>query len=47
MTDDIIMDRIYKFFNNVGGDEIDKEEWIVGFNIFLKGIWTQIVGHFL
>ena len=42
MTDDILMDRIYNFFNKSGADEVDEEEWILGFNIFLKGkyyIW--------
>ena len=38
MTDDILMDRIYKFFNSVSADDIDKQEWIIGFNIFLKGL---------
>ena len=38
MTDDIIMDRIFKYFNKVSTDDIDMEEWIMGFNIFLKGI---------
>ena len=37
MTDDILMDRIYKFFNSGGSDEIDGEEWILGFSTFLKG----------
>ena len=37
MTDDILMDRIYHFFNKSGGEEVDEEEWILGFNIFLKG----------
>ena len=37
MTDDIIMDRIFKHFNTVATDDIDMEEWILGFNIFLKG----------
>ena len=37
MTDDILMDRIYKFFNCVTADDIDKQELIIGFNIFLKG----------
>ena len=45
MTDDILMDRIYKFFNNVSADDIDKQEWIIGFNIFLKGF--QIFRNYL
>ena len=38
MTDDVIMDRIFKYFNRVSADDIDIEEWITGFNVFLKGI---------
>ena len=37
MTDDILMDRIYKYFNCVSADDIDRQEWVIGFNIFLKG----------
>ena len=37
MTDDIIMDRLFKYFNKVCTDDIDLEEWVTGFNIFLKG----------
>ena len=37
MTDDVIMDRIFKYFNKVSSDDIDTEEWVLGFNIFLKG----------
>ena len=37
MTDDVIMDRIYNSFNKVSSDDIDIEEWITGFNVFLKG----------
>ena len=37
MTDDIIMDRIYKYFNTECKDDIDIEEWILGFNVILKG----------
>ena len=36
-TDDVIMDRIFKYFNRVSTDDIDKEEWVLGFNVFLKG----------
>ena len=42
MTDDIIMDRIFKHFNTFAADDIDMEEWIEGFNIFLKGNKTVL-----
>ena len=31
------MDRIFKYFNKVSSDDIDTEEWVLGFNVFLKG----------
>ena len=34
MTNDILMDRIHKFFNSGNADDIDKQE----FNIFLNGL---------
>ena len=37
MTEDIIMDRIFKYFNTECQDDIDLEEWIRGFNVILKG----------
>ena len=37
MTDEIIMDRLFKYFNRIPTDDIDLEEWIVGFSVFLKG----------
>ena len=37
MTDDVIIDRIFKYFNKVSTDDIDTEEWVLGFNVFLKG----------
>ena len=39
MTDDILMDRIYKFFNS--DDDITKQDWVIGFNIFLKGVQIE------
>ena len=36
-TDDIIMDRLFKHFNKISCDDIDTEEWVYGFSIFLKG----------
>ena len=41
LSEEIIMDRIFKYFNTETADDIDLEEWIVGFNVLLKG------GHFL
>ena len=43
MTDDVIMDRIFKYFNRVSTDDIDIEEWITGFNVFLKGIYPGFI----
>ena len=43
MTDDVIMDRIFKYFNRVSTDDIDIEEWITGFNVFLKGIYSGFI----
>ena len=37
MTDDILMDRIFKYFNTSNDGDITRDEWVVGFNIFLKG----------
>lgn len=37
MTDDILMDRIFKYFNTNNDGDITRDEWIMGFNIFLKG----------
>ena len=39
-TDDIIMDRLFKHFNRISCDDIDTEEWVSGFSIFLKGSKT-------
>ena len=45
MTDDIIMDRIYKYFNTMSADDIDKQEWVLGFNVFLKGFTLAFIIH--
>ena len=37
MTDDILMDRIFKFFDTLNNGLITREEWILGLNIFLRG----------
>ena len=38
MTDDILMDRIFKYFNSNNDGDITRDEWVLGFNIFLKGL---------
>ena len=38
MTDDILMDRIFKYFNSNNDGDITRDEWVIGFNIFLKGL---------
>ena len=43
ISDDVIMDRIFKYFNKNSTDDIDHEEWVVGFNIFLKGVHFFLV----
>ena len=42
MTDDILMDRIFKYFDSVNDGNITREEWIMGLNVFLKGIIEAI-----
>ena len=37
MTDDILLDRIFKYFDSDNDGYIGKEEWIVGLSVFLKG----------
>ena len=37
MTDDILMDRMFKFFDSRGGGLISREEWVMGLNVLLKG----------
>ena len=37
LSEEIIMDRIFKYFNTETQDDIDLEEWIIGFNVILKG----------
>ena len=37
MTDDILMDRIFKFFDTDNDGLITREEWVVGLNVFLRG----------
>ena len=47
MTDDILMDRIFKYFNSNNDGDITRDEWVVGFNIFLKGILRDFYGIFM
>ena len=37
MTDDILLDRIFKFFDDDNDGVISREEWILGLSVFLKG----------
>ena len=36
MTEDILMDRIFKFFDTKSDGTITREEWILGLNVLLK-----------
>ena len=38
MTDDILLDRIFKYFDSDNDGYIGREEWIMGLSVFLKGI---------
>ena len=40
LTEDILLDQIFDFFNHnveLDDNEISREEWILGFDVFLKG----------
>ena len=37
MTDDILLDRIFKRFDADNDGYINKEEWVLGLSVFLKG----------
>ena len=39
MTDDILLDRIFKFFDDDNDGFISREEWILGLSVFMKGIF--------
>ena len=41
ITNDVILDRIFKYFNKVSSDDLDVEEWVIGFSVVLKGKITQ------
>ena len=49
MTDDILMDRIFKYFNANNDGDITRDEWIMGFNVFLKGqiLFDQKMEYFV
>jgi len=37
MTDDILLDRIFKYFDDDNDGFINREEWINGLSVFMKG----------
>jgi len=37
MTDDILLDRIFKYFDDDNDGFINREEWILGLSVFMKG----------
>lgn len=37
MTDDILLDRIFKHFDSDNDSFINREEWVQGLSIFLRG----------
>ena len=39
MTDDILLDRIFKYFDEDNDGVISREEFILGLSVFLKGIY--------
>ena len=41
MTDDILLDRIFKLYDSDNDGYIGREEWIMGLSVFLKG--TNII----
>ena len=42
MTDDILLDRIFKYFDSDNDGYIGREEWIMGLSVFLKG---TVINH--
>ena len=43
MTDDILLDRIFKYFDSDNDGYIGREEWIMGLSVFLKGILIRYI----
>ena len=41
MTDDIIMDRVFKAFDKDNDSQVNQEEWIRGMYIFLRGTFDE------
>lgn len=41
MTDDTIMDRVFKAFDKDNDSQINQEEWIRGLSIFLRGTYEE------
>ena len=37
MTDDILLERIFKRFDSNNDGFVTREEWILGLSVFLKG----------
>ena len=36
--------RMFKYFNTDSKDDIDLDEWVLGFNVLLKGTLSMIPG---
>ena len=47
MTDDILLDRIFKYFDSDNDGYIGREEWIMGLSVFLKGREQFTVCYYL
>ena len=43
MTDDILLDRVFKRFDADNDGYVNREEWILGLSVFLKGTDTEHV----
>lgn len=43
MTDDILLDRVFKRFDADNDGYVNREEWILGLSVFLKGTDTERV----
>ena len=41
MTDDILLDRIFKFFDDDNDGFISREEWILALSVFMRGKYIQ------
>jgi Ca2+-binding EF-hand superfamily protein len=45
ITEDIIMDRMFTFFDTTRDDEITREEWVISLNIVLKGTLEEQIAY--